>query len=84
MVLMDCQMPVLDGLEATKIIRAQDEATADIPIIATTADVMISTIEECREVGMNGYLSKPYTLASLQETLERWLPGYAERTHADG
>ena len=76
MVLMDCQMPVLDGLEATRLIRAGAPATADIPILATTADVMISTIEECRDAGMNDYLSKPYTLATLREKLETWLPGY--------
>ena len=84
MILMDCQMPVLDGLEATKRIRAGHTQSAQLPIIATTADVMISTIEECREAGMNDYLSKPYTMASLREKLVAWLPGFVDSTAATG
>ncbi|MDQ1247191.1 MAG: two-component system, sensor histidine kinase LadS, partial [Actinomycetota bacterium] len=72
-ILMDCQMPVMDGFEATRRIRRGETATSKIPIIATTADVMVSTVEECRQAGMDSYLSKPYKLRDLRAALEPWV-----------
>jgi CheY-like chemotaxis protein len=75
-ILMDCQMPVMDGFEATRRIRGGDTTINRIPIIATTADVMVSTVDECRRAGMDSYLSKPYKLSDLRTVLEPWVtPG---------
>jgi len=76
LVLMDCQMPGIDGFQATCLIRAQ-EAAADFErtiIIACTASAMTGDRERCMAVGMNDYLSKPFTLNELKGMLERWLP----------
>ncbi|MEI2762588.1 response regulator [Methanothrix soehngenii] len=69
-ILMDCQMPVMDGFEATRRIRRGETDSSQIPIIATTADVMVSTVEECRRAGMDSYLSKPYKLRDLRAALQ--------------
>jgi len=74
-VLMDCQMPVLDGFEATRQIRA--EASADhprLPIIAMTANALEGERERCLAAGMDGYLAKPIHLTDLAQTLRRWVP----------
>jgi len=70
LVLMDCQMPVMDGYEATQNIRKTDN---DTPIIAITANAMSSDSEKCINSGMNDYLSKPYNKAQLLSLLEKWL-----------
>jgi CheY-like chemotaxis protein/HPt (histidine-containing phosphotransfer) domain-containing protein len=75
LVLMDCQMPVMDGFEATATIRAlPDGRGAKLPIVALTANAMQGDEQACRDAGMDGFLAKPYTLAGLQTTLARWLP----------
>ena len=72
-VLMDVQMPDLDGLETTAVIRAKERTTGDhIPIIAMTALAMKGDRERCLEAGMNGYVSKPLQPAELFETIERF------------
>ena len=71
-VLMDCQMPVLDGFEATRRIREQ-EALKTLPVIAMTANVMEGDREKCIAVGMNDYIGKPVVEAALKKTLARWL-----------
>lgn len=71
-VLMDVQMPEMDGLEATRRLR-QVEKTCTVPIIAITANVMSGDSERCIEAGMNDYLSKPVTLSGLMEKLSFWL-----------
>jgi len=73
-VLMDCQMPVMDGYEATAAIRALPAGRgAKLPIIALTANAMQGDEHVCLDAGMNGFLAKPYTLATLNATLAGWL-----------
>ena len=76
LVLMDVQMPVMDGLEATRKIRDPLSAVRDhkIPIIAMTAHAMGGDRERCLEAGMNDYISKPVVPRILAEVLEKWLP----------
>ena len=74
LVLMDVQMPVMDGFEATAGIRSQEKATgAHIPIIAMTAHAMKGDRERCLAAGMDGYIAKPIQPKELYETLERFL-----------
>jgi CheY-like chemotaxis protein len=68
-ILMDIQMPVLDGLEATRAIRAMG---LDVPIIALTAHVLESDQRKSQEAGMNGHLPKPYSRKDLQDILGKW------------
>ncbi len=79
-ILMDCQMPEMDGFEATRLLRAWEQASADndgcrsIPIIALTAHATPGDREHCLTAGMSDYLSKPFTMERLQEILTAWLP----------
>ena len=80
LILMDVQMPLMDGLEATRRIRALDTPWArTVPIVAMTAHVMRGDRERCLEAGMNDYLGKPVIPKALAEILDRWLPD--ERGH---
>ncbi len=72
-VLMDCQMPVMDGYEATRNIRANPE-WRDLPVIAVTANVMQGDRDDCLESGMNDYMTKPYNRADLESIIDRWAP----------
>ena len=74
-VLMDCQMPELDGFEATRRIRAQAAAAGAprVPIIALTANAVRGDRERCLAVGMDGYLAKPYRSSDLHATIRPWL-----------
>ena len=76
LVLMDCQMPELDGYEATRRWRQQESqrGLAPVPIIALTANAMHGDRETCLAAGMNDYLAKPFTREALTEALQRWLP----------
>ncbi len=76
LVLMDAQMPVMDGLEATRQIRSPQTKVRNhsMPIIAMTANAMQGDRERCLEAGMNDYLSKPVSPPALAEVLTRWLP----------
>jgi signal transduction histidine kinase len=71
LILMDCQMPELDGLKATSQIRKQDKWTK-LPIIALTAGATDAEKTECIKVGMNDFLSKPITISVLESTLKKW------------
>jgi CheY-like chemotaxis protein len=70
LVLMDCQMPELDGYETTKRIRANEEGSSrHIPIVAMTANAMVGDKEKCLKAGMDDYISKPLDITKLKETL---------------
>jgi CheY-like chemotaxis protein/HPt (histidine-containing phosphotransfer) domain-containing protein len=70
-VLMDIQMPVMDGLEATRIIR--NELRSNIPVIALTANAVKGEMEKCIQAGMNDYLSKPFEEEDLIRLIAKWL-----------
>ncbi|MEO5359080.1 MAG: response regulator [Nitrospirota bacterium] len=71
-VLMDCQMPVMDGFEATRRIR-EDKRFAELPILAMTANAMAGDREKCLECGMNAHIGKPIDIGQLFETLACWV-----------
>ncbi len=75
-VLMDLQMPGMDGLEAARLIRAWEETgrVARVPIVALTAAAFDADRQRCLDAGMDGYLTKPLMLANLRAELGRWLP----------
>ena len=76
-VLMDCQMPILDGYEATRAIRGWEAAQADgrrIPIVALTANALVGDADVCLAAGMDDHLAKPYSRNQLTATMARWLP----------
>jgi CheY-like chemotaxis protein len=76
LVLMDCQMPVMDGFAATEAIRRLPGGRgARIPIVALTANSMQGDEARCLRAGMDDFLGKPYSLAQLDATVRRWLPG---------
>ena len=72
LVLMDVNMPLMDGLQATREIRALDGQKAAIPIIAMTASAMDEDRQRCAEAGMNDYISKPVEVDELQRLIARW------------
>ncbi len=72
LILMDCQMPEMDGYEATRLIREMSSPLSAVPIIALTANAMKGDSEACLAAGMNDYLTKPISRAALQEALQRW------------
>ncbi|MEM8505654.1 MAG: chemotaxis protein CheB [Cyanobacteria bacterium P01_D01_bin.1] len=72
LILMDCQMPILDGYEATKKIRQQASANSQIPVIAITANAMQGDRDKCLSAGMNDYVTKPFATEALENTLTQW------------
>lgn len=72
-IFMDCQMPVMDGYEATRKIRALETNGAEVPIIAMTANALVGDRDQCLEAGMNDYLAKPVKINALRETISRWI-----------
>jgi two-component system, sensor histidine kinase and response regulator len=80
LILMDCHMPEMDGFEATREIRAREGAskTKRMPIVALTANAMAQDREACLKAGMDDHLSKPFSMATLQDMLDRWMPKGAQ------
>jgi len=75
--LMDCQMPVMDGYAASRAIRERETATSAtrrIPIVALTANALVGDKEQCLAAGMDDHLPKPYSREQLASVLMRWLP----------
>jgi CheY-like chemotaxis protein len=73
-VLMDCQMPGMDGYQATTELRRRENGGHHTPVIAMTAHAMHGAAETCREAGMDDFISKPIQRDKLIEMLRRWLP----------
>lgn len=81
LIFMDCQMPNLDGFDATIAIRqfeTGEAGSSETPIVAMTANALATDREKCLAVGMNDYLSKPFRLAELRDMVLRWLPSTAQ------
>jgi signal transduction histidine kinase/ActR/RegA family two-component response regulator len=78
LIMMDMQMPVMDGLEATRRIRALAGGGSRVPIVALTANAMQSDQDACRQAGMDDFLAKPFDRAGLAACIERWLAPRSE------
>ena len=72
-ILMDVRMPVMDGHEATTVIRRLEREDADVPIIAMTADAFSEDIQKCLECGMNDHLAKPIDVQAVAYKLKKYL-----------
>ena len=80
LVLMDCQMPEMDGFEATRALRQLEKETGrHMPVIALTANVMNEEREQCRLAGMDDFLAKPVRYDDLAAAIERWRPAAPEQ-----
>lgn len=85
LILMDCMMPVMDGLEATRRIRTADHPSQRAWIIAVTANTLRNDRAHCLAAGMDDYIPKPFTMEVLEQALTRWSasrqPGWRPRLH---
>jgi CheY-like chemotaxis protein len=73
LVLMDCQLPLMDGWEATRRWRAGEAAGSRLPIVALTANAVLGDRERCLQAGMDDYLAKPFQMDELKAVVERHL-----------
>ncbi len=84
LVLMDVRMPEIDGIQATRAIRRLPEDTAQLPILALTASVIKSDLDNCLQAGMNDYITKPIDRKILLEKIAHWLiQGECAKLHSD-
>ncbi len=85
LVFMDCQMPVMDGYEASRLIRSPKTSVSnhDVPIIAMTANAMQGDSEKCLDAGMDDYIAKPVDPRKLQQALSRWLPEQCRQSQSN-
>jgi CheY-like chemotaxis protein/HPt (histidine-containing phosphotransfer) domain-containing protein len=83
-VLMDVQMPGMDGLAATRAIRCLPAPAGQVPVIGMSADVLPDHVRRCGEAGMNDHVGKPFNPDSLLDILARWLPCDASRELSNG
>lgn len=83
LVLMDMQMPVMEGTEATRRIRELSTPVRNIPIVALSANVMAEEVARCREAGMNDHLAKPIDRDGLRQIVATWatLPNASQVAH---
>jgi CheY-like chemotaxis protein len=81
LILMDCQMPRMDGYEATSILRQRGFT---LPIVAITANAMAEEVEHCMSVGMNGHVEKPVAIKALAAALEKFLTPVSESIELNG
>ena len=81
LVLMDCQMPVMDGYAATRALRAREKESGGgrLPVVALTANALSGDSDACLTAGMDGYLSKPFTIQKLGYVLSKWLSVETEK-----
>jgi signal transduction histidine kinase/DNA-binding response OmpR family regulator len=84
LLLTDLHMPEMDGYELTSAIRAQEQGSRRIPILALTANALKGEADRCRLTGMDDYLSKPLQLADLKAALKKWLPAAASNLPSHG
>jgi CheY-like chemotaxis protein len=75
LVLMDVQMPVMDGYEATRRVRALGNDKSRIPILAMTANVMRAEVQQCMDAGMDGFIPKPFKQEELVAAIEKVITG---------
>jgi signal transduction histidine kinase/CheY-like chemotaxis protein len=80
LVLMDCQMPEMDGFEATRRIRERERGSRRLPVVAMTANAMVGDRERCLAAGMDDHIPKPVRMDVLHRALSRWLPAGAVPT----
>jgi CheY-like chemotaxis protein len=79
LVLMDCNMPIMDGYEASRRIRLNPDWSS-LPIIALTANAMLDERQHCIDAGMSDYLAKPFRMEQLSSLIQQWLPDNMHNT----
>jgi len=80
LIFMDCQMPVMDGYEATIALREQESGDRHVPIVALTANAMVGDKEKCFKVGMDDYIAKPFTIEELRAMIAKWAPQLLDKS----